>query len=83
MRERVTWNGEREDFVEDGEADLEDGRPSPRKRLALVGEVSGSRGGLDAAVVAALAGPDERRMETEPSLQPRATPGATSNLTSG
>lgn len=72
----MTWNGERDDFVEDGEADLEDGRPSPRNRRTLVGEVGGSSGGLDAAVVVVLAEPEERKMKTVPSSQPKATPGA-------
>lgn len=69
----MTWKGDRDDFVEEGDADREGGcRPRLRCRRVLIGDVSGSRGGLDAASTDVE--PVERRTKTDPSLHPNATP---------
>ena len=66
MRERVTWKGEREDFVEEGDAEREEGCPKPKYRLGLVGGDTGStgRGGVMGGVL------EEESTKTEPSLHP-------------
>ena len=69
-RERVTWNGEMEDFVEEGDADREEGRPKPRCRLGLVGGEMGSGGELAGITRGTVVGLALRRTKTEPSLQP-------------